>query len=40
MKRIAQPDELANAVAFLAAPTEYYMNGINLPVDRGRTKSL
>ena len=40
MKRIAQPDEVANAIAFLASPAASYINGINVPVDGGRTKSL
>lgn len=40
MKRIAQPEEIAAAIAFLASSEASYINGINLPVDGGRTKCL
>jgi 3-oxoacyl-[acyl-carrier protein] reductase len=40
MKRIAEPEEVAAAVAFLISTEASYINGINLPVDGGRTKSL
>jgi 3-oxoacyl-[acyl-carrier protein] reductase len=40
MKRIAQPEEIAAAIAFLASSSAAYINGINVPVDGGRTKSL
>lgn len=40
MKRIAEASEIADAVAFLASPAAAYINGVNLPVDGGRTKSL
>lgn len=38
--RISTPGEVAAAVAFLASPAAGYINGINIPVDGGRTKSL
>ncbi|TYP96447.1 3-oxoacyl-[acyl-carrier protein] reductase [Tenacibaculum adriaticum] len=39
-KRFAQPEETASAVTFLVSERASYINGINLPVDGGRTKSL
>jgi 3-oxoacyl-[acyl-carrier protein] reductase len=38
--RFAEPSEVAHAVVFLCQPQSGYINGINLPVDGGRTKSL
>lgn len=38
--RISDPSEIANAIAFLATPAAGYINGINVPVDGGRTGSL
>ena len=38
--RIGDPREIAAAAAFLATPAASYINGINLPVDGGRTACL
>lgn len=38
--RFGKPEELAAAIAFLASPAAAYINGINLPVDGGRTGCL
>lgn len=38
--RISTPSEVAAAVAFLSTPAAGYINGINVPVDGGRTGSL
>jgi 3-oxoacyl-[acyl-carrier protein] reductase len=39
-RRFATPYEVAAAAAFLATPAAAYINGINIPVDGGRTGSL
>lgn len=38
--RFGFPEEVAYAIAFLAGPSASYINGINLPVDGGRTPNL
>ncbi|MFM6927770.1 MAG: SDR family oxidoreductase, partial [Bdellovibrio sp.] len=40
LKRIGEPREVAEAIAFLVSPAASYINGINVPVDGGRTQSL
>lgn len=38
--RIGDSHEIAAGIAFLASPAASYINGINLPVDGGKTPSL
>lgn len=38
--RFGEPEDVGRAVAFLASPAAGYINGINLPVDGGRTSCL
>jgi 3-oxoacyl-[acyl-carrier protein] reductase len=38
--RLGEPEEFGAAVAFLCTPAAAYINGVNLPVDGGRTGGL
>ena len=38
--RFGEAEEVANAIAFLCSPAAGYINGINVPVDGGRTGTL
>jgi 3-oxoacyl-[acyl-carrier protein] reductase len=40
LRRFAEPEEIAHAICFLAGPSGAYINGVNLPVDGGRTGCL
>lgn len=38
--RFGEAQEVANAIAFLCSPSAAYINGVNIPVDGGRTGTL
>ena len=40
MRRFGTPQEFANVVGFLASSAGAYVNGVNIPVDGGRTACL
>ncbi len=40
MRRFGTPQEFANVVGFLASAAGAYVNGVNIPVDGGRTACL
>jgi len=40
MRRIGDPEEVANAIVFLASPLASYITGVLLPVDGGRATEL
>ncbi|NJM10372.1 MAG: SDR family oxidoreductase [Bdellovibrionaceae bacterium] len=40
MRRLGDPNETAQAIAFLASPAAGYISGVHLPVDGGRTGAL
>ncbi len=40
MRRFGTPQEFAHVVGFLASPAGSYVNGVNIPVDGGRTACL
>ncbi len=40
LRRLAEPEELAEAIVFLASKSAGYISGVSLPVDGGRTGAL
>ena len=40
INRIADPEELAKPIVFLASDDASYITGVNIPVDGGRTAEL
>ena len=38
--QLAQPDEVAQVILFLASPAASHLTGVNIPVDGGQTAAL